>query len=237
MDSDIERRFGVRRNDVDPIAGLDDVRGDRRAQHRRVPGLVFQEELVGGIHGFGVGAEDVQITLRLFGRRDRRQAPEVCARDFVQPHRRLPRSDSSDRICQVDDRVRPQRHRSVPGRAARSQFDTSRDLLERLHRREFHLPALPCDAAAFSETELCLDLREVLAHDILDPDARRSFLPGLGEKDDVAIERHVLPLQRQHHHQRGDEVVLVVHRAAAVDVTAIPGGGKRRVASTSSDRR
>jgi hypothetical protein len=66
----------------------------------------------------------------------------------------------------------------------------------------------------------------VLDH-VLDANARRPFLSGLGEKNHVTVERHVEPFQRQHRHQRGDDVVLVVDGAAAVDIAAVARSAER----------
>ena len=43
----------------------------------------------------------------------------------------------------------------------------------------------------------------------LDAEARAAFLAGFGQEDDVAVERHVQPLEHQHGHQAGDHVVFV----------------------------
>ena len=117
----------------------------------------------------------------------------------------------------------------MPGDAARGQLDGARNLLERLHRRELDLAARARHAAAFREAVLGVDFREVLVGHELDADARRTLFAGLGQEDDVAIERHVLPLEHQHDHQAGDDVVLVVHGAAAVDVAAVARGAEGRI--------
>ena len=61
------------------------------------------------------------------------------------------------------------------------------------------------------------------------PTSRRTFLPGFRKKDDVAIERHVEPLEHQHHHQRRNHVVLVVERPTPVDVSIRAGGTEWRM--------
>ena len=67
-----------------------------------------------------------------------------------------------------------------------------------------------------------------------------AFLARFGEEDDVAVERHIQPLEHQHRHQRGGDVVLVVDGAAAVDVAAIArraeGGNVHFVGSTVTSR-
>ena len=70
----------------------------------------------------------------------------------------------------------------------------------------------------------------MLVDDKLDADARAAFLTRLREEDDVAIERHVQPLEQQHHHQRRRDIVFVVHGATAVHVPAVtrrPEGRRR----------
>ena len=117
----------------------------------------------------------------------------------------------------------------MPRDAARRQLDGAGNLLERLDRCELDLTARPRHAPAFGEAVLGVDLREMLAGHELDADARRTLLAGLGEKDDVAIERHVLPLEHEHHHEAGDEIVLVVHRPTAVDIPAVARGAEGRM--------
>ena len=60
-----------------------------------------------------------------------------------------------------------------------------------------------------------------------DAEAHRAFFAGLEERDDVAVERHVLALQRQQRHDRGRDVVLVVDGAAAVDVAVLAQRAER----------
>jgi hypothetical protein len=103
----------------------------------------------------------------------------------------------------------------------RPELDGARDLLQRLHRREPDLAAAARDAATLRIAELRVDLGEVLFDHELDPIAHRAFLAGLGQEDDVPVERDVLPLQDQHGHERRGDVVLVVHRAAPVDVAPL----------------
>ena len=55
-----------------------------------------------------------------------------------------------------------------------------------------------------------------------------AFLSGLREKNHVAVERHVLPLEHEHHHQRGHEVVLVVERTPPINVSAVARAAERR---------
>jgi hypothetical protein len=69
----------------------------------------------------------------------------------------------------------------------------------------------------------------VLPDHELDAEVRIPFFAGLGEENDVAIERDALPLQQQHRHQRAGDVVLVVHRPARVDVAAFARRAERRV--------
>ena len=69
----------------------------------------------------------------------------------------------------------------------------------------------------------------MLADHVLDPEIRVPFLAGLSEENDIARQRHVEPLQKQHRHHAGRQVVLVVHGAAAVDVAAVSRRRKRRV--------
>ncbi len=128
----------------------------------------------------------------------------------------------------MDDRVRLQRNRSVAGDAVRHQLDAARNLLERLDRRVLGDAADPDRAAALGEAVLGLDLRIVLAHHELHAEVRAALFAGLRQEDDVAIERHVEPLQQQHRHQPAGEVVLVVDRAAGVDPAAVAGRAERR---------
>ena len=83
----VEARFRFRGDDVDAVAALDDRRRDRRPQHRRVTRLAIEEVIVGSRGGGGVGADDAQVALRVFGRGDRRQTLEVGARRVVEPDR------------------------------------------------------------------------------------------------------------------------------------------------------
>ncbi len=80
----------------------------------------------------------------------------------------------------------------------------------------------------FGEAVFGLDLRIVLAHHELHAEIRAALLAGLRQKDDVAVERHVEPLEQQHRHQPAGEVVLVVDRAASVDPAAVARGAERR---------
>ena len=69
----------------------------------------------------------------------------------------------------------------------------------------------------------------MLPRHVLNADLGRTLFAGFGKKDNVAIQRNILTLQRQHHHERRNHVVLVVHRSAAIDMTAVARGAKRRV--------
>jgi hypothetical protein len=117
----------------------------------------------------------------------------------------------------------------MTGDAVRHQLDAAWNLFQRLDPGVLHLAVCPRDAPAFGETVLGLDFGEVLVHHELDPNVRAPFLASLGQEDDVAIERHVEPLQDQHRHQPGSEIVLVVDRAAAVNVAPLARRAERRV--------
>ena len=116
----------------------------------------------------------------------------------------------------MHDRIRFERHRTVPGDAARGQLDGAGDLLERLDRRELDLAVGARDVPALRKAILGVNLRKILTDDELDADAGAAFLTRFGEEDDVTVERDVLPLEHQHDHQTGDEIVFVVHRPTAV---------------------
>ncbi len=91
------------------------------------------------------------------------------------------------------------------------------------------MPAGPHDTAAFGEAELRVDRIEMAVGHELRADIRRAFFAGFGEQDDVAIERHVLPLQHQHQHDAGHEVVLVIDGAASIYVAAFADRAERRM--------
>ena len=92
------------------------------------------------------------------------------------------------------------------------------------------------DAAALGEAVLGIHSAKWSRDDEVDADAGAALLAGLREKDDVAIERHVLPLQQQHRHQRRRQIVLVVHGASAVDVAAVACRAERRERPLRRDR-
>ena len=163
----------------------------------------------------------IAIAGRQIRRGDLRQALEVRAGRLVQANRRAPVGDRRYGFGEVRNRIRLERHRSVAGDSARGQLHRVRNLLERLHGDKLGLAAATGAVAALRETVLRINRREMLVDDELDADARAAFFARLGEEDDVAIERHVQPLEQQHHHQRRRDIVLVVHGATAVDITAV----------------
>ena len=222
----VERRRGLRRDDVDLVAAGEDVGGDRRPQHRVGARFVVGEML---LRLCRLRRQHGAVAGRVGRAADRRQPLEVGARRVVQAHRRLPVGNARDGLGQVRHRVGAQRRRAVPRRPSRRERDAVRDLLRGLHGREAHLATRAGHAAAFREAVLGVDLRPVVLHHELDAELRAGFLAGLGQEDHVAIERHVQPLQLQHHHQGGDDVVLVVDGAASVDVAAVARGRERRM--------
>jgi calmodulin len=191
-----------------------------------MPRLVLAEIFVGPLLHRGVRVQDVHVALRCLGRGDGGQAFEVRAGGFVQPDRNAPLADLGDGGRQMHDRILLERHGTVAGRAPGGQFDGARAFFHGLHGGEPHLAVLARHAATFGEAELRVDFRQVLVDHVLDADAGSALFARFGQEDHVAVERHVLALQRQHGHQGGDHVVLVVHRAAPVDVAAVAGGPK-----------
>ena len=117
----------------------------------------------------------------------------------------------------------------MPGRPRGDQLDRPRQLLGGLHGGEAHLSALARHGAGFGQAVLGVDRPEVLVHHELDADAGRPFLAGFRQEDDVAIERHIQPLQGEHRHERCHDVVLVVERAAPVDVAVRHHRPERRM--------
>src|SRR4029079_15345992 len=144
--------------------------------------------VVGRLARLRIGGQDVAIVLRDLRRRDRGELAEVGAGRLVEADLRPPFANPRDGAGEVDDRVRLQRHRSVSGDAVRDQLDAARNLFQRLHRRVLHLAANPGYTAAFGETVLGVDLREVIANQVADADAGAALLARLGHEDDVAIE-------------------------------------------------
>ena len=110
----------------------------------------------------------------------------------------------------------------------RHQFDAAWNFLQRLDGGVLGDAADADGAAALGQAILGLDLRVVLADHVLDAEVGVALFARLGQKDDVAVERHVEPLQQQHRHQPAGEVVLVVDRAARVDPAAVARGAERR---------
>ena len=110
-----------------------------------------------------------------------------------------------------------------------NEIDAVWNLLAGLDRGVPHSARFARDIAAFRVAELRVDRREVLVDEVFDADARRALLARFGEKNHVAIERHIRALERQHCHQGGRHVVLVVERASPVHVTALAHGAEGRV--------
>ncbi len=121
----------------------------------------------------------------------------------------------------MHDGVRAQRARAVARRAFGDQLRGARLLLRGLQRAEENLAAAPSDAAAFGQADFGIDIVPVLADQVADAHARVRLFAGLGNEDNVAVERCVHALQREHGHQGGQQIALVVARAAAVDVAAV----------------
>src|SRR5688500_53350 len=101
----------------------------------------------------------------------------------------------------------------MSGRAPSYQTSAVGHLLAGLNAGITDLAATTVNAAAFSKTDLRLNLVPMLIHEILDPDARRSLFTRLGHKDHVPVERYVQTLEHQHDHERGCQVVLIIYGA------------------------
>ena len=120
----------------------------------------------------------------------------------------------------MHDRVRLQRNQSVSGDAVRDELDAPRHLLSRLDLHVLELTLLADAVAALGQAVFGVDFGPVLRDHEADADPRVPFFARFGEKDHVAVERDVEPLQRQHRHDSRGQVVLVVDRSTSVDVAA-----------------
>ena len=114
-----------------------------------------------------------------------------------------------------------QRARGVGRVAARLQRDRQRVLVDRRHAHQARRAgAVLEDPAALVERDAGVDLRPRR----LGEPARAvvaALLVGLGEQDDVALERHLGARDPRRGHGERGEAALEVHRAAAVDEAAL----------------
>ena len=113
----------------------------------------------------------------------------------------------------------------------RGQLEAARVFLLQPHRDILHAAIRPAAAAHLGEAIFGVDIREVLIHHEIDAHRRgfrAAFFAGLGQKNNVAIEREIQPLELQHNHQAGHHVRLVVDRAAPIDASAVARGAERR---------
>ena len=64
-----------------------------------------------------------------------------------------------------------------------------------LHRAVLHLAAGAHNTRAFGETELGVDFRPVLSYHELDAELGGAFLAGLGQENDITVQRHLVPFE------------------------------------------
>ena len=113
---------------------------------------------------------------------------------------------------------------------ARGSTGDQTDALRRLFRvGDEHILRLAVDGrdgAALGDGEFGFDLRPVLLDHVIDPEGAGAFFPGLGEKDDIAVQLDIHALQQQQDHDAGDDVGLIVARPAGGDDSALIDGRK-----------
>ena len=165
---------------------------------RGVARLVVEEVLVGGVLGLG----SVPRMRRGSARpppaiRDGRQPLEVGRGRLVEADRRLPlrhlRRPPSTACTTAFERSGTEPWPAAP----RAVSSMARGIFSSVWiEAKVTLPPCAVEAAALGQAELRVDRREVLVDHELDAEAHRALFAGLEEGDDVAVERHVLPLQR-----------------------------------------
>ena len=101
----------------------------------KVARLVLEEPVGGRVRHLRIGRDDVAVVLRLLRRGQHREPAEVGAGRLVDANVGLPGREPADRVAEMANRVRLERHGAVAGNARRRQFDAPHDLLGHLHGR------------------------------------------------------------------------------------------------------
>ena len=222
--ADVHRRLGAARQHVGAEAALGDRRHVDRAQHAveelaEAPARERAHRPAAGLRRLR-GEEGAQLARRAAAEPVGPGA-QVAPRDGAGARgRRLVALDAVQRARQVGECGVAQRARRVGRVAARLQRDRQRVLVDRRHAHQARgAGAVLEDPAALVERDAGVDLRPRR----LGEPARAvvaALLVGLGEQDDVALERHLGARDPRRGHGERGEAALEVHRAAAVDEAA-----------------
>ena len=195
-------------------------------QHRVQPRLILRQVLAR--RRCFPWNEQIAEMRRLFRVAQLRQFLEVSPRRVIETHRRIPVRELLHRARKMRNRIPPQRPRPMPRRTLCHQLHPGRVLFHRLHRGPPHFAVPPDHAPTLGQTRFRFNLREMIAHQVADPDSGIAFLPRFRHKDHVAIRYRARPLQHHHRHHGGEQIRLVIQRAPAINVAVLVGRAERR---------
>src|SRR6266852_3492745 len=138
---------------------------------------------------------------------------------FVQAHGSLPITQLGYGGAEVHDRIIEARNGTMTAGAVSHKRHTAWDLLRSRNPHILELAVFYKSSAAFVQGEFAVDLVPMLRDHVFDSEARSSLLAGFGEKDDIAIEGNLFPMQAKEDFKIGSYHALVIDGSPAIDVS------------------
>src|SRR5437762_3870204 len=145
---------------------------------------------------------------------------------FVQTHGSLPTTQLRYGGAEVHNRIIEARNGAMTAGAVSHKRHTARDLLRSRNPHILELAVFHKSSSAFVQGEFAVDLVPMLSDHVFDSEARGSLLPGFGEKDDVAIEGGLFPMQPKENFKIGSYHALVIDGSPAIDVSIFDHRGE-----------